>query len=335
LNNLFDHTKFTENAFDFNNFSFTEKALQLFVFQHRENQVYRVWCDALGIRPEQVRKLEDIPFLPISFFKTHTVMSSSYEPELYFESSGTTGSVNSRHMIKDVGLYRQIFVNGFRKFYGDPASWCIIGLLPSYLERQHSSLVMMVDELVKLSDHPKSGFYLYDHEELHRNLVDLEAAGQQTLLIGVTYALLDFSEKYPMPLKHTIVMETGGMKGRREEMTRSEVHEALRQAWEMESIHSEYGMTELLSQAYSRGEGVFYPADTMKVLTREGDDPFVVHENGSKEYHGIINVIDLANIWSCAFVATEDAGVLYPDGSFEVKGRVDYSDIRGCSLMVV
>jgi len=335
LNNLFDHTKFRENGFDFNISSFTEKALQLFVFQHRENSVYRTWCDALGILPEQVRKLVDIPFLPISFFKTHTVMSTSYEPELFFESSGTTGSVNSRHMLKEAGLYRRSFLDGFRQFYGDPASWCIIGLLPSYLERQHSSLVMMVDELVKLSGHPKSGFYLYDHESLHWNLLELEAARQKTLLISVTYALLDFSEKFPMPLKHTIVMETGGMKGRREEMTRSEVHEALRQAWGTESIHSEYGMTELLSQAYSGGEGIFYPADTMKVLIRDEDDPFVVHENGVREYPGIINVIDLANIWSCAFIATEDAGVLYPDGSFEVKGRVDYSDIRGCSLMVV
>jgi hypothetical protein len=205
------------------------------------------------------------------------------------------------------------------------------------MERQHSSLVMMVDELVKLSGHPKSGFYLYDHEALHRNLVELEAAGQQTLLIGVTYALLDFSEKFPMPLKHTIVMETGGMKGRREEMTRSEVHEALRQAWGSESIHSEYGMTELLSQAYSIGNGNFTCPPWMKVLIREEDDPFAIYssDNIKKEQSisGAINVIDLANIYSCSFIATSDVGRLYNNENFEVLGRIDNSDIRGCSLM--
>ena len=335
MNNLFDHTKFRESLFDFNISSFPEKALQLFHFQHRENRVYRAFCDALGIDPQCVNSLTSIPFLPVSFFKTHPVVSTIFEPEIYFESSGTTGSVNSRHMLRDAGLYRDSFLHGFRKFYGEPSSWCIIGLLPSYLERQHSSLVMMVDELVKLSRHQKSGFYLYNHKALHETLLQLESSGQKVLLIGVTYALLDFAEKYPMGLKHTIVMETGGMKGRREEMTRTEVHAILQEQWGLSRVHSEYGMTELLSQAYSKEQGIFQPSDTMRVLIRDEDDPFAIHDSVENEQSGIINIIDLANIWSCAFIATEDAGRLYPDGSFEVTGRVDYSDIRGCSLMVV
>ncbi len=262
-------------------------------------------------------------------------MTGSFEPEIFFESSGTTGSVSSRHQLKETSLYRESFLHGFRKFYGEPSSWCIIGLLPSYLERRHSSLVMMVDELVRLSGHTKSGFYLYDHELLQDTLLQLESSGQKTLLIGVTYALLDFAEKFPMTLQHTIVMETGGMKGRREEMTRSEVHEILQQQWGLAGIHSEYGMTELLSQGYSAGQGIFHVSDTMKIMIREEDDPFEIHGPAAREQRGIINVIDLANIWSCAFIATEDAGRLLPDGSFEVTGRVDYSDIRGCSLMVV
>jgi Acyl-protein synthetase, LuxE len=335
LNNLFDHTKFRESLFDFNISSFSEKALQLFHFQYRENRVYRQYCDMLGIDPGKVTQLSSIPFLPVGFFKTHRVMTGSFEPEMFFESSGTSGSINSRHMVKEASLYRESFLHGFRKFYGEPSSWCIIGLLPSYLERRHSSLVMMVDELVRLTGHPKSGFYLYDHEKLYESLLQLEISGQKTLLIGVTYALLDFAEKFPMSLKHTIVMETGGMKGRREEMTRTEVHEILQQQWELDVVHSEYGMTELLSQGYSKGQGIFHTSDTMKVMIREEDDPLDVHKHGVKEQRGIINIIDLANIWSCAFIATEDAGRLLPDGSFEVTGRVDYSDIRGCSLMVV
>ncbi len=335
MNNLFDHTKFRENLFDFNISSFTEKALQLFAFQHHENRVYRDWCDGLGVSPQRVRELADIPFLPISFFKTHSVLTTAFTPELYFESSGTTGSINSRHYIKDLNLYRESFLHGFRKFYGEPSSWCIIGLLPSYLERQHSSLVMMVDQLVKLSGHPKSGFYLYDHKALHNNLLELESANQKVLLIGVTYALLDFAEQFPMQLKHTIIMETGGMKGRREELTRTEVHEILQTAMGVNCIHSEYGMTELLSQAYSAGRGIFYPSDTMKVLVRDEDDPFAIQDKVDGAYRGVINVIDLANTWSSAFIATDDAGVLYPDGSFEVTGRIDFSDIRGCSLMMV
>ncbi len=334
MNNLFDHTKFRESLFDFNISSFTEKALQLFTFQYYNNIIYRQFCNNLGIDVSRVNKLSEIPFFPISFFKTHDVRTGSFEPEIFFESSGTTGSANSRHVLRDVDLYRSCFLHGFRQFYGDPGSWCIIGLLPSYLERQHSSLVMMVDELVRLSGHADSGFYLYDHASLAGRLEKLESAGQQVLLIGVTYALLDFAEQYPSNLSHTVIMETGGMKGRREEMTRLEVHEVLQKQFSLPAIHSEYGMTELLSQGYSKGSGIFYCARTLKVMIREEDDPFIVYESGQGK-KGIINVIDLANIWSCAFIATDDAGILHADGGFEVLGRIDHSDIRGCSLMVV
>jgi hypothetical protein len=243
--------------------------------------------------------------------------------------------VSSRHFVKDLSLYRQSFVEGFRQFYGDPAGWCVIGLLPSYLERSHSSLVYMVDELIRMSTVGESGFYLYEHQQLHDTILTLEKRKQKLLLIGVTFALLDFAEKFTMNLEHTIVMETGGMKGRREEMTRGQVHGFLESKLGINSIHSEYGMTEMLSQGYSRGLGLFYPSKTMKVLLREEDDPRAVHDVSDRMIKGIINVIDLSNLWSCSFIATDDAGKLYPDGSFEVTGRVDNSDIRGCSLMVV
>jgi hypothetical protein len=327
LNNLSDDI--------FNISGFKENALRIFQFQSVANLLYREYVDLLGIDRTSITSLTDIPFLPISFFKSHAVMTDSFTPEAFFESSGTTGTVNSRHYIKDLGIYRRSFLGGFRKFYGDPAEWCIIGLLPSYLERQHSSLVMMVDELVKLSAIEQSGFYLYEHENLVSTLANLESKGQKTLLIGVSFALLDLAERFSVPLKHTVVMETGGMKGRREEMTREQVHEVLKNAFGLGVIHSEYGMTELLSQGYSKGNGIFFPCDTMRILLREEDDPFAVHDCEMKMITGIINVIDLANIYSCSFIATEDAGKLYPDGSFEVTGRVDHSDIRGCSLMVV
>lgn len=303
--------------------------------QSTQNAAYREYVDLLGTDRHAVNSMERIPFLPIGFFKSRVVTTGDVVPETWFESSGTTGQVNSRHYVRDLGTYRQSFVGGFRKFYGDPFEWCIIGLLPSYLERQHSSLVMMVDELIRMSGHPKSGFYLYAFDRLADTLAELEQQGQKTLLIGVTFALLDLAERYKFPLRNTVVMETGGMKGRREEMTRAQVHARLGDAFGLRSVHSEYGMTELLSQAYSQGEGIFYPSDTLRVLIRDEDDPFSVRDRGNGIAQGIINVIDLANMDSCSFIATEDAGKLYPDGSFEVTGRVDHSDIRGCSLMVV
>ena len=316
--------------------NFTTLALAIFQFQHQFNPIYRQYCDLLKIDPLQINEIEKIPFLPIRFFKSHQVMTTDFTPAITFESSGTSQTVNSKHFVKEISLYSRSFNETFRLFYGDPSQWCIIALLPSYLERNNSSLVMMADELIQQSSHPKSGFYLNEWDQLNTTLQALELAQQKTMLIGVTFALLDFAEKFPQPLHHTTIMETGGMKGRREEITRGQVHEILCKQFGVEKIHSEYGMTELLSQAYSKGEGIFNCPPWMKVLIREEDDPFAIQS--SKEdrlIRGAINCIDLANIYSCSFLATEDAGKLYPDGSFELLGRLDNTDIRGCSLLTV
>lgn len=318
--------------------NFNELALDLFRYQYSNNTVYQQYCDALKVEVDKVHLIEKIPFLPVSFFKTHPVKTTEFETDIVFESSGTSQVINSRHYIKDVSLYRKSFATCFEKFYGPPEYKCILGLLPSYLERKNSSLVMMTEELIKASNNELSGFYLYDHERLHRTLVHNELLKIPTLLIGVTYALLDFAEKYPMQLRHTIVMETGGMKGRREEMTRQQVHELLQRELNISLVHSEYGMTELLSQAYSKGDGIFHCPGWMKVLIREEDDPLHVHTAAQaieKPITGAINIIDLANIYSCSFIATDDVGRLHNNEHFEVLGRLDSSDIRGCSLMVL
>ena len=307
------------------------RALELCGFQYANNPLYRQYADALGIDPAGISGLTGLPFLPIGFFKTQLVQTTDFIPEAVFTSSGTTGMVTSRHALKDLALYRASFRAGFQRFYGNSTDWCVIGLLPSYLERSNSSLVVMVDDLIRESGHPDSGFYLYDHAALYSLLGRLEAAGQKTLLIGVTFALLDFAERYTLSLRHTVVMETGGMKGRRKELTRPELHAFLMQRLGVPAIHAEYGMTELLSQAYSAGGGIFTCPPWMQVLVRMEDDPLEVCTHGE----GILNVIDLANRWSCGFLATDDVGRVYPDGRFEVSGRVDNSDIRGCSLLVV
>ncbi|HWB26801.1 MAG TPA: hypothetical protein VG738_15060 [Chitinophagaceae bacterium] len=322
--------EFVNNIFT-GNLSFKEKALWLFRHQYQHNNVYRHWCSILGIGPGKIKSVAQIPFLPVSFFKTHTITTGQFESETVFTSSGTTQTVNSHHYVKSISLYRQSFMKAFELFYGSIKNWCILGLLPSYLERTGSSLVLMVDDLIKLSGHAESGFYLYDFDKLAETLRELEEKGQPTLLIGVTFALLDFAEKYPMQLKHTVIMETGGMKGRRKELTRQEMHSELADAFGMKHIHSEYGMTELLSQAYSKGGGRFHCPPWMKVLVRNEEDPLTVTETGK----GVLNIIDLANIDSCAFIAVDDAGIIYDDGSFEIWGRLDNSDIRGCSLMMV
>lgn len=313
------------------------EALELFRFQYGNNGLYQSYVDTLGVDPNGVKALEQIPFLPISFFKTHTIKTTDFEAEKVFESSGTTQTINSRHHVKSLEIYLNSIMQGFEKFYGDVKDWCIIGLLPSYLERNNASLVFMVDELIKQSGHPRSGFYLNEYEKLQKVLQELEKKGQKTLLIGVSFALLDMAEQFPLSLKHTVVMETGGMKGRREEITRQELHGILKSKFNIDKIHSEYGMTELLSQAYSKGDGIFYTAPRMKILLRDEEDPFEVWSRESREgiFSGVINVIDLANIYSCAFIATDDAGRLHEDGGFEVLGRIDNSDLRGCSLMMV
>jgi len=319
------------NIFSVSPSTFEKQALNIFKFQYNENKIYRQWINALNVEINKVNQLSQIPFLPVSFFKTHNVITGDFTPEIIFESSGTTLTVNSRHLVKEKNIYTQSFTEGFKRFYGDPAEWCIIGLLPSYLERKGSSLIVMVEELIKLSAHKESGFYLYEFEKLANVLKELEAKKQKTLLIGVTFALLDFAEQFPVPLKNTIIMETGGMKGRRKEMIREEVHSFLQKQFKTPFIHSEYGMTELLSQGYSHGEGIFNTVPWMKVLVRDEDDPLLVTEKG----RGLINVIDLANIYSCSFIATDDVGRIFDDSSFEVLGRRDNSDIRGCSLMVI
>lgn len=311
--------------------AFQDACNHIFRIQYDSNHVYRQWCELMKINSTHVLTPEQIPSLPISFFKSHRVVTGDFTPEKIFESSGTTGASTSRHYVKDAGLYKESFLKAFDLFYGDVRNWCILGLLPSYLERGNSSLVMMVDELIRQSGHPASGFYLDEHAKLSQTLAELEQSAQPTLLIGVTFGLLDFAAAYPQKLKHTIVMETGGMKGRRKELTRAEVHNLLGKGLGIDTVHSEYGMTELLSQAYSKGEGRFACPPWMKVLVRDEEDPLSVKSHG----RGLLQVIDLANTWSCSFIATEDVGRVYEDGSFEVWGRLDNSDIRGCSLLVV
>lgn len=319
INNIFS---LTDNDFD-------SLASEVFQFQYQHNKVYAKWCDLLNSRQSTVNGQPH--FLPISFFKSHTITTTLFEPQQIFESSGTTQTINSKHLVKDIAIYEQSFIKAFEQFYGNINEWCIIGLLPSYLERNNSSLVMMVDALIKLSNHADSGFYLNEFDKLSTTLRQLEAKQQKTLLIGVTFALLDFAESHPMQLQHTLVMETGGMKGRRKELTRAEVHGIITNGLGVKKVHSEYGMTELLSQAYSKGDGIFICPPWMKILVRDEEDPLSVKTSGK----GVLNVIDLANIYSCSFIATEDVGVVHEDGSFEVWGRLDNSDIRGCSLLVV
>ena len=327
-----------EDIFKVTNAAFENLALKIFLFQYENNTVYQQYCKTLNILPARVQHLQDIPFLPIQFFKSKKIISTAFVPQTVFESSGTTGSVNSRHLIKDLSLYERSFKESFKIFYGEINDYCIIGLLPSYLQKGNSSLVYMVNELIKQSGSLQSGFYLDEYKKINQTLLQNEAEGKPTLLIGVTYALLDFAEKFKPQLTHTIVMETGGMKGRRKELTRAEVHTALKQRLGLDEIHSEYGMTELLSQAYSPGDGIFNCPPWMKVLIREADDPFNIICNetlSGTSAGGAINIIDLANIYSCSFIATDDVGRLYPTGSFEVMGRLDNSDIRGCGLMIL
>ncbi|WP_300598357.1 acyl transferase [Niabella sp.] len=321
-----------ESVFTVDAAGFEALAKEVFLFQYQHNKIYRSYADAIGCKAGTVSRLSDIPFLPIRFFKTHEVTATAFEPEVYFESSGTTGTVNSRHLVKESALYTQSFTNAFELFYGPATDFCILGLLPSYLERGHSSLVFMVDQLIRDSKHPQSGFYLHDVASLAQTLQQLEERGQKTLLIGVTYALLDFAAQFPRELKHTIVMETGGMKGRRRELIRAEVHDELKRNFGIPVVHSEYGMTELLSQAYSKGAGIFNTPPWMRMVLREEEDPLSVITRPAR---GVLNIIDLANIYSCSFIATDDLGIVHANGTFEVLGRRDNSDIRGCSLLAL
>ncbi len=311
---------------------FNSLALEVFRFQFKNNKVYRSFCDLLYIHPSDIVSVEQIPFLPISFFKTREVLSSDLETEILFTSSGTTGSVTSKHYVTSLEVYKESYIKGFHEFYDTIDEFVVLALLPSYLERDGSSLIFMVDDLIKKSNRPESGFYLDNLDEIKNKLIDLDKSGQKVLLIGVSFALLDLIEKYQFNLKHTIVMETGGMKGRRKEIIRPELHALLKNGFGVSEIHSEYGMTELLSQAYSKGNGLFKCPPWMEVFTRELEDPLKI-QSGNKT--GGINIIDLANINSCAFIATQDLGKKYSNGSFEILGRFDHSDIRGCNLMAL
>lgn len=302
-----------------------------FNYQSIANQVYRNWCLALKHNVFKVKNYyTQTPYLPISFFKTHKVVCHEFEPELIFESSGTTQTTSSKHFVKLASTYKISFLHGFEMAFGNVQDFCVLGLLPSYLERQNSSLVYMVNELINLSNHPKSGFYLYDFDKLHATLIKLEAAKQKTVLFGVTFALLDFAAAHHMHLKYTTIIETGGMKGRQKEITKTEVHEIIKESLGVKQVHSEYGMTELLSQAYTNAAGRFVCPPWMKVLVRDEDDPMHVKEKGK----GAINIFDLANMHSCSFIATDDVGEVFKDGSFSIYGRLDASDLRGCSLLL-
>lgn len=311
---------------------FNKLALEIFKFQFENNPVYRSFCDLLYRHPSDITRVEDIPFLPIQFFKNHRILSSVSQIEDIFYSSGTTGTIPSKHYVTDLSIYKQSFRQGFKAFYGNIKDYIILALLPNYLEREGSSLVYMVNDMIEQSQQSESGFYLDNIIELKDMLIKLDSQGKKIVLIGVSFALLDLIELHQFKLKHTIVMETGGMKGRRKEMIRKELHQNLTSGFGVDKIHSEYGMTELLSQAYSMGDGIFKHPNWMRILTRDPEDALSLQ---NKHKTGGINVIDLANINSCSFIATQDLGRVHNASTFEIIGRFDSSDIRGCNLMAL
>lgn len=321
------------DIFSINNQKQFEKiALKVFRFQYENNSVYQQFCDLMKTEKSDVKKIAQIPFLPISLFKSHNIVSNQNDIEITFTSSGTTGMITSKHEVANVSYYEESYRKAFSQFYGNIEDYVILALLPSYLERTGSSLIYMVEDLIRLSQNENSGFYLHNYSDLIEKLTVLEKEEKNVILIGVTYALLDLIEKQNFNLKNTIIMETGGMKGKRKEMIREELHDQLCKGFGVAAIHSEYGMTELLSQAYSLGNGVFECPNWMQIHIRDTEDALSYIENGKT---GGINVIDLANINSCSFIATQDLGKKYDNNTFEVLGRFDNSDIRGCNLMVI
>lgn len=328
----FNPSHFQETIFSEKPFNFKEKAIELFHFQYNNNLVYQEYCHLINCNPSTVKSINSIPFLPISSFKNFQIKTTEFQPEITFSSSGTTGSTTSKHYVKNLETYYNSFLNTFNYFYTDISEYTVMGLLPSYLEREGSSLILMVDEFIKRSNSSKSGFFLNNQNELVETLKHCNERNEKVLLIGVSFALLDLVENFELtPNPNLIVMETGGMKGRRKELIREELHAILKTGFQAKQIHSEYGMTELLSQAYSHKNGLFNCPPWMKVVLRKQDDPLQVSENTPT---GAINVIDLANIYSCAFIATDDLGKLSTTGEFEVLGRFDSSDVRGCNLLV-
>jgi phenylacetate-coenzyme A ligase PaaK-like adenylate-forming protein len=321
-----------EQAFSINNDAdFETVALQVFRHQAKNCTVYKEFITGMKIHANNITSIGQIPFLPVEFFKSHTIISNNNTAEIVFSSSGTTGITTSRHVLTDVSWYAESFRKAFELFYGDVKDYTILALLPSYLEREGSSLIYMAEDLIKQSNNPDSGFYLYNYEELYDQLKQQQQDKKLTLLIGVTFALLDFAEQYNLDFQELIVMETGGMKGKRKEMIREELHDVLCKGFGVDAIHSEYGMTELLSQGYSKGNGIFQTPPWMRIIIRDTNDPISLIGDGKT---GGINIIDLANINSCSFIATQDLGKVYADGSFEVLGRFDNADIRGCNLLI-
>jgi len=315
------------------NDTFNKRALEIFHYQVSDNPVYKLFIEYLNIDISKIISVEQIPFLPVEFFRDHRIITGGHSPAVVFESSGTTGLRVSRHYVADTALYRQSLLNAFNMFYGDPGDYMIAALLPSYTERGNSSLVFMMDCLIRKSANPYSGFYSNDEKALITVLMKAKRDGMKIFLMGVSFALLDLAEKYSPDLSGAIIMETGGLKGRRKEITREELHSVLKEGFSVSHIHSEYGMTELLSQAYSDGEGVFRSPPWMKILIRDPHDPFSLMTKPGTS--GGINVIDLANIYSCSFISTGDLGRMGVDGTFEVTGRFDNSDIRGCNLLFI
>lgn len=321
-----------KTIFDINSeHEFNEKALKIFHWQAKNIPVYAEYISSLDIQSEMINRIEEIPFLPIQFFKSREVIEKGNVPETIFKSSGTTETGRSQHFVADLNLYQQSFTKGFELAYGKIYNTCVIALLPNYLEQGDSSLIYMIDSLIEQSDHSKSGFYLNEKNGLLDTLLELKKSNTKTILIGVTYALLDFIEKQKIDFSALIVMETGGMKGRRKEMVREELHDILCDGFGVSKIHSEYGMTELLSQAYSNGEGIFNTPSWMKILIREISDPLSLCKENKT---GGVNVIDLANISSCCFISTQDLGRTLGNNQFEIIGRFDNSDARGCNLMI-
>ena len=309
---------------------FQDLAMEVFRFQAVHSPVYRDFIAALSVRPERIRQIEEIPFLPIEFFKQHQVLQEGKEAQTVFYSSGTGGGFTSRHFVHDPQLYKASFQGAFKYFYGDIRQYTLLALLPSYLEREGSSLIYMVDALLQEAGQD-SGYFLHEHERLYELLMQLQAKKSPTLLLGVSYALLDFIEKHTLNFPELIVMETGGMKGKRKEIIKAELHDFIAKGFGVSSIHAEYGMTELLSQAYSSGAGRYHCPPWMQVYIRDLNDPLSLIPMGQT---GGVNIIDLANLHSCAFIATQDLGIQHLDGSFEILGRFDHSDIRGCNLMI-
>jgi hypothetical protein len=308
---------------------FEKMSLKLFDYQMENNPIYAPYA-ALILKGEIPTNIYEIPFLPIEFFKQEQIICQGKGVEEVFLSSGTTGE-QSKHLVADLSLYKKSYLNTFQQFYGDIKDYCILALLPNYQDREGSSLIYMVNDLITKSEHPKSGFYLNNLAELSETIKELEGKGQKVILFGVTYALLDLAAQYPQLLKHTIIMETGGMKGKRKELLKEEIHQLVQDAFLTENIHSEYGMTELLSQGYSKGKNIFNSPPWMKILIRDVNDPLSIIGNNKT---GGINVIDLANIYSCPFIATQDLGKQFDNDSFSVLGRFDNSDVRGCNLLV-